>query len=386
MPRRTGRMLKQTTATVYPRPSRPLHTRTRQLRRRPANAGKRAATGTTWSRTVKRRSVQNKGQSQEYSRYKENLGRYGAPTLRQAFKELRASQEKVVYGHRNFGDFTVGAHPLAFANVGVNEQVVPLCLYDLTCVNTIRNNNYLTSRPFMNMYLENATGAVTFKPLNGVNATGVIVPELQLLRAGQGNINDHVDLGERTLLKWIHIKLNLFGARAKVTKWCIQLVKLRDEQLDPYDKATVYNASLTKFNGFWQALVKPFTLNPIADQTVRASKDLQVLQTWTFVQDANTTIEQDTAPKCKEVNLFIKKNQVCKWDNFFVEKEGTADEVTANNGFLPSFNGSVNSYLLPKYKTYLLIRAMNIGKSDDVSSLTNPSLDWNIKNCHVKID
>lgn len=374
-------------AAVARAKTRPLRRRARPSRATPrAPALKRPATGRTWSRTVRSRKQENKGQSQEYSRYKQTLGRYGAPTLRQAFKELRAAQEKVVYGHRNFGDFTVGAHTLQFRNVSVNEQVLPLLIYDLTCVNTIRNNNYLTSRPLMQMYMENATGAVTFQPLNGVTPTGVNVPELQLLRAGQGNVNDHVDLGERTLLKWMSIKLNLFGARSKVCKWCIQLVKLRDDQLDPFDKATVYNSSLSKYNGFWQALIKPFTMNPIADQTVRATKDLKVIKTWTFVQDATTSVENDIAPKCKEVNLFLKRNQLCKWDNYFVEKENTADDVTANTGYVPSYNSSVNSYLLPKYKTYLLIRAMNIGKSDDTTSLTNPSIDWNIKTCHVKID
>lgn len=354
-----------------------------------AVAAKRRPVG--YTRTVTRRQVSQQGQSQEYSRFKATLGRPPAPTLKQAFKELRASQEKIVFGHRNFADFTRGAHALLHKDVLPDQRYVPLLLYDLTAINTMRNSTaglqYLQARPFLNCVLRPADAAVTFVTLGGFTEGGIsYTPDLQLLRAGQANVNDQVDLGERTLLNWFSVKLNLFGSKQKVTKWCIQLIQLKDEQLDPYDKVGTYNTALSKFNGFWQSLVKPYTMNPIADQEVRATKDLKVLKTWTFIQDATTTIENDTTPKLKEFNLFIRKNQMCKWDNYFIPSENTAQAVTVDGGFTPSANASVNNYLLPKYKTYLMIRAMNIGLSNDESQDTNPSIDWNIKSCHTKLD
>lgn len=353
-------------------------------------ASKRRNPGYTRTKT-KQRSVSNVGQSQEYSRFKTTMGRPAPKTLRQAFKELRASQEKVVFGHRNFFDFTRGAHGLLHKDISADTRYVPLLLYDLTAINTMRNGpsglQYLQARPFINMVIRPADAAVSFNALGGFLEGGTTyTPDLQLLRTGQANLNDQVDLGERTLFNWFSVKLNLFGAKQKVTKWCIQLIQLKDEQLDPYDKVGFYNPNLTKFNGFWQAMVKPFTANPIADQQVRATKDLKVLKTWTFVQDGTTTIENDTAPKCKEFNLFMRKNQLCKWDNYFITSENTAQAVTVDGGFVPSVNSSINNYLLPKYKTYLLIRAMNIGLSADESQDTNPSIDWNIKTCHTKLD
>lgn len=391
--RRSGRRLRTTGTAAWRRSG---GTMTLRKRRRPSAVGKgkkRRALPLTRRSYKRARGKATVSQATEYSRFITRMGRYGRKTVKQAFKELRAGQSKVIYSHRNFGNLS-GGQIFALNSTVDDTRYCPLFLYDLTCcrarrttvndVNEGQTTVYdLDSYPMLRMKMQSSTGAVAFDPINGLSHHNTYMPELQV-ETDTGNANGLM-LGPNSLLKYYNIKMNLFGTTSHVTKWCIQLVQLRDDELDPWTSSSTFKIG-NKYAGFWQSLVKPYMNNPIADQGTAQVKDLRVIKSWTFIQDAQTTIDKDVAPKVKEFRCFVKRNMLCKWDNATVPAEATAPMVADSAGYIKSRNARMNSYLDLKKRTFLLIRAMNIGTDAEPTVDNTPSFDYNIKTCHVRIN
>lgn len=369
--------------SVYGRRGRGRYARKRRIvkrrvvRRRPM-AGKRKRR-TTYTRT-KRRKASYTSSNFEYSKMKDTFGKYGKRTLRQAFKELRAGQEKTVFRWNRIAPFN-GQGDLWMSNKtdANGDRYCPLFIFDLTSV----NQAYRSAYPMQWMKMS-GTGDVSFISVPGTNQVGTYQLQWQIDTDERAGVNTIGQIGARSMLKWISIKLNCWGAKNHATKWCIQMVSLRDDSLDPYIP-TNYDPTNVKFNGFWQSMVKPYMFNPIADQGYNNTRDMKVHKTWMFVQNGNQSTELDQAPQVKEIKLFKRCNQLCKWDEF-IGLENTAGAVADTSNFVKGDDSANNCYLKPRYKKYLLIRALNAGLDASDTNADTPSIDVNIKTCHMTLD
>lgn len=386
--RRSGRRLRTTGTVAWRRSG---GTMTLRKRRRPSATGKGTKRRALPLRRRSYKRPKGRGtvsQATEYSRFTTRMGRYGRRTVKQAFKELRAGQSRVVYSHRNFYDFTRGLRYMSNKALGNGERICPLYLFDLTCCRARRTVDLagttyydMDSQPMMQMKMKD--NAVAWEIIDGSDANWLPTKNLQV-ETDTANAAGLM-MGPNSLLKYYNIKLNLFGATEHVTKWSIQLMQLKDEELDPYADSTNFRVG-AKYAGFWQSLVKPFMFNPIADQGTGYLKDMRVIKSWTFIQDAQQTTDKDVTPKLKEFRCFVKRNMLCKWDTAAIQPENNPTAVADQGGYMQNKNMQMNCYLPATRRTYLVIRAMNIGDDMTDGVQWTPSFDWNIKMCHVRIN
>lgn len=383
--RRGRRRLTTTGAAAWRRSGGTMTSRKRRVRSRVAGK-KRRAPG--YNRTGYKRRRQISAQPSEYSRFTTRMGRYARKTVKQAFKEIRAGQSKIVYSFRNFADFTKGSAWMRNRETeDGTKRYCPLYLYDLTCARVLRTVDgmppiSLDSQPMLTLMMNKADGGISWQSVPGKAHDGINMYELQCETdtANQvGRLNK-----PNSIIKYFNIKMNLFGCTNRVTKWHISLVQLKDDDLDPWVAASTPMLG-NKYSGFWQSLVKPYMYNPISDQGTGWNKDLRILKSWIFIQNPQNSTDQDPAPAVKEFRCFIKKNMLCKWDNYFNDEENGAAEVADNGGYVVNRNAQMNAYLPCRKRIFLMIRAMNLAEDSTDSISLTPSFDFNIKTCHVTV-
>lgn len=356
---------------------------TRHVQRRVVKRTRRVTTrryGRTATQVRRRRRQQIPGTGMEYSKVSRQYGRFGRRNVRQAFKELRSAQTKLILRYQGMNPF--GANGFFWMN---NIVVGGRRMLPCYAVNLTSGPQYsYSAQPMLQYSMDTATDKYQWVPTAGQDPNGGASFGWN---TEDNNTAGSSVLGSRTLLKWISVKMNCYGCVAKPTKWLIQVIQLKDDELDPWR----FNAEPALTGGaehaavFWQNMIKKYTFNPIATVGREHARHYKVLKSVSFIQDPQLTIDADQAPKCKEVNLFAKQNQMCKWDQIKTKLATIADVIDTADYTAENVAGQVNGYLDTKYSKILLIRALNAGIDDATSTLATPSFDLNIRTCHVKM-
>jgi len=305
-------------------------------------------------------------------------------TLPSLVKEVRQKAETMLY---RFGGMTGGGigNGYFWCNKLVNDvnDSMPLYLFDLTSINNVVNGVTTTAQPLRRCKVS-PSGAVSWDSVNGLNATGAVSDRWVDEKAPSTSTT--LDFPhEKSRLLWTDVRLNLYGAKAKATKFIIQVIKLNDDCLDPEKAARFQSPSyeFQKHNAFYQGLLKPNVYNPLALTSAgQIAKNYKVLKTYTTIIQPTSTTESDTNPHMKILKWFMR------WDRDinYVERGNfisTLQDFGNEADFAQQIN-QVSPYTKSRSKLWLMIRSTDYSGTQALNdNAKHASFDMTIRACHV---
>lgn len=313
--------------------------------------------------------------------------------VRQMKRILKSNEEKLIFRWNGVKSFDDNGFYWLYNNTINGNRYLPMYFFDLTsCVNaTLQTGTVPTiiyPQPLTRMYAVPATGAILFDNATGVKADGVTTSDdLQIERGSYGAGSAGTDLNNilphnKDILKWISIKLNCWGAKARSTKFTVSIVRFKDDNLQP----TPFISANEKRTGFFQSLAKPISFNPVSTTGSDMRKYFKVLRSETFMIQPTSTTETDQDPHVRTLKWFCRFNRLID----YVQREQslpTAGDVADQADYAQNIGSQNASYTESTKRLYLMISATNFGKDGvDNATPTNtdtPSFDLSVRMCHT---
>lgn len=281
-----------------------------------------------------------------------------------------------------------------------NRQVLgirhlPWYMMDLTGVNNMVGTPPVLSsvRPFLQMKQDPATGNIFFDVIGGLAADGVTasvqyIAEKAPTKAGAALSDVTIAPFGRSMIQSASISANLWGATAKATKYMVQVVQIKDDDLVPDHTAASFGTEVTKAtpkrNDFYQNMIKSWTFNPIATTGGLQARKYKVLKSQTITIEPNPTTDGDADPQCVVYKAFLKLNKICKYEEtsaFLTSDVHTNDQAN----YAVNTGAQVTNQVNPTSRIYLVIRATNYGRdaTDLNSNTVTPSFDLSVRIRHT---
>jgi len=275
------------------------------------------------------------------------------------------------------------------------DRLLPWYMMDLTAV-----NNWVGAGagaeslplPFLQLQQVTATGNMFFKFIPGFAADGTtptnnFQSEKAPLLAAAGTTSPAIAPFGKSMIQSASISANLWGATAKATKYMVQIVQIKDDDLVPdHSLAGGIGGDVSKAtpkrNDFYQNMIKSWTFNPIATTGGLQTRKYKVLKTQTITIEPNPTTDGDADPQCVVYKAFLKLNKICKYEEtsaFLTTAVNTNDEAdyAVNTGV------QITNQVNPTQRIYLVIRATNYGADASDSNVTTPSFDLSVRIRHT---
>lgn len=276
---------------------------------------------------------------------------------------------------------------------------LPWYMMDLTAVNNMIGTPPTLSRsvPFLQMKQDPATGNIFFLYADsalpdGTAATANFCTEKSPTKAAVAPVLGATDVTiapfGRSMIQSASIQANLWGCKSKATKYMVQVVQIKDDDLVP-DHAlagiTGDQAKATaKRNDFYQNMIKSWTFNPISTTGGIQSKKYKVLKTQTITIEPNPTTDGDQDPQCVVYKAFLKLNKLCKYEEtsaFLTTDADTNDQAD----YALNTGAQITNQVNPTSRIYLVIRATNYGIDTATGNLNTvtPSFDLSVRIRHT---
>jgi len=308
-----------------------------------------------------------------YARSRSKWGRNKKKSLAKIYRKVEANEESVIYRWQQVSRFGLGCGAQGlYTWQDATNQKQSINIFDLTSY----DGNATTQDPlFGGMYNVNntlATGHLIFSgPMPHQDAAGSPVA------FGVGG--SHVEEGEPVFqidngtLKWVDLKMNIYGSFSVPVKWRISLVRFHDEVSVPGLSPTA-NRAISQFESMHRPLKYSNLLTNLASQ----AKSYRVVKSWNYtIQPLNKTEvwnvnleggNEIPSPHFIELKHFIKLDQYCDYS--------WKDDPTLINvvGDVPSTDtfqtapANKHSSVYPTNRLFLIIQC----SSPQVDTVTNP--------------
>lgn len=298
---------------------------------------------------------------------------------------VKANQEKVIYkwnGVKNFDDHGY----YWFNNIAdENTRYLPIYSFDLTsCVNTTNNGTTIASIPMHQMYQVGGDIGFAASLCPDVSGGQTLTSTWGMERAPYSNSVDVISPAtphSKDILKWLSIKTNLWGCKARSTKFRLEIVQFKDEDLLP----TSMTPLNTKRTSLFQSLVKPLAYNPIASIQSDMRKKYRVIKSETFIIQPTSTTETDQDPHVRTVNWFMRLDKLMDYAQTGKTLPAVAD-VADDSDYVQNLGNQNDAYIDPTKRMYLMLYATNFGVDSQVLDNTQtPSFDLVVRSCHQVI-
>lgn len=287
-----------------------------------------------------------------------------------------------------------GHHWMQNRVVTAGYRSLPWYMMDLTAVNNMIGipQAYTVSTPMLQMGQAVATGNIVFQPAsgwqpNGTTATTAFFTEKAPTTTGAFTSGDALTVPfGKSMIQHASISANLWGATAKATKYMVQIVQIKDDDLVPAHSgsfAADVAFATAKRNDFYQNMIKSWTFNPIATTGGLQSRKYKVLKTQTITIEPSPTTDGDQDPQCVVYKAFLKLNKICKYEEtsaFLTTSADTLDQAD----YAVNVGAQLTTQVNPTQRIYLVIRATNYGDDGvaDVNTVT-PSFDLSVRIKHT---
>lgn len=316
-----------------------------------------------------------------YSRSRRKVGRYKRRTLAAAHRRLEASSNEVISRWQFVSRFGVGpgAQGIYKFGTGTDARVQPLHIFDLTnymASDPTNNSGYTLTNGMYAVTTDNTSGDIAFRKLRSNTFDGLVAsPGACFDEYGYAYMSSSVNL------KWIDLKMNLYGSYFCPVKWSIKVLRVHDETAQ--FGAAGSNARLKQMV---DALVKPMNYSNILTDSGYQKKSYVVLRQFDYVIEPISKIDASTiatgdlapeiAPNFKEVKIFMK---VDDWKKYDWHDTTSADDLNADRPMTNTMQNTVASLHNTVYPTSRLILAITCS-SPYMETTTDPvTTNLNVK-------
>lgn len=219
----------------------------------------------------------------------------------------------------------------------------------------------------------------------------------QIETSGQvqtSSANSHA-MGQKALLMWQQVKLNLYGCKTRPIKYQIMIVQFKEkESYDPFmANNDVANTGQLNANAqqIYQEFIKQLTWNPIDKVNVYNSKKAyRIIHSETITIDPPKTIDQDQVPNVHTWKYFSRPGALCDFAHVASNSAaGAAMPVVDDVNFRSAVRSDIQrvNENFPHNHTVLLISATDFGSSGTsdtravFSSDVHGSFDAYVRSC-----
>lgn len=296
--------------------------------------------------------------------------------LKQLNRSAKAQEEKLVYRWNGVKEFNDHGYYWLRHRAIADRRYMPCYAFDLTsCINSDGSTSII-AQPLSQLYT--VAGQIGFEAQNNLSADGITAtPNLHLERA-PGSSLATVAPHNTSLMKWISLKMNLWGCKNRSTRYLVQIVRFKDEELMPHH-ITPHNTNRT---ALFQSIMKPFVFNPVSTTGSQLRKYMKVLRSETFIIQPTSTTETDQDPHVKTLNWFIRLNRLVDYavrQNVLTTDADLADQAD----FITTQGPQNDCYPNPTSRLYLMIYASNYGAEETDNNGDTPSFDLSARMCHI---
>lgn len=308
-----------------------------------------------------------------YDRYRGSYGRYKRKSLGRLYRKVQNNEEKVIYRWQNVSRFGLG-----FGAQGLYTwedaalQVQPLHMFDVTYIpnNTSSKDPLYGGMHSVNM--SKITAALSYSgPLIHQDQNGdpiAVLTGTDVLESGvPATDNDFATL------KWIDLKMNLYGSFSVPVKYRISLIRFTDEISVPGASNSAARAISQ-----YESMVKPFKYSNLLTNTSNQSRAYSTIKEWNYtIQPLNKTEvwnmnmtggEEVLSPHFIEFKEFIKLDRAM---NYAWHDDPTVATAVTDKPSTDQFqvtNADVHSSPYPTSRIFLAIQCT----SPKVDTTTNP--------------
>lgn len=179
---------------------------------------------------------------------------------------------------------------------------------------------------------------------------------------------------------WTHFKLNLYGTRARATKFKVDLIMLNEEFADfiqggttNYDKRKLYDY-----------LARPYIYNNLNSGDPQTRDDIKLLKTYETTVAPITTDEYNagsSVPHMQTLSWFINHNRLRRYD----WRRDLGPGLDQNAAFDQEVSSGTDTRVDPKKRLYVVIRALQPQKrvaefNVSTDPVYEPSYDYVLRN------
>lgn len=327
------------------------------------------------SRVIRRkrtRQMSTGGAELTRSRHRLRLKKYNLT------RRVNNQSSSIIYRFQGLTNFDVNGGFFAVRNAdGPSGQVeVPLHFYDLTVVNDG------VSPANMAWYMLWNSTAATAQPIRGTlpvqNSTGTVVGPGIWIPEEENRVN--LPQGKSFLHKWTEIKMNLYGARVRPTKFILSLVRFPNSLYD-----VIGNTSTRESKSMMEYLTRPLMWSNLMVGQPEVRKYMKVVKQWTYNVDAKTSYDLNTASgNIHEVKIFVRHNTryIIDWKSPLIGVEETASHLQGAQYITTDEADDRTGPRFPR-RLYLMVQAFSpvrtAGGAIDVDN--DPSYDILMRNC-----
>lgn len=310
--------------------------------RRPRTAGGKRTRARSYTRTdVKRKRKETPLQTMQMAQSSYQYGK--AKTLRQLMPAMAlASMNRAVWLFRHYKAFNDSGAKQAFNYLAAAGGLYHTPMYVIDLLHRPTTIHASHTGCMRRCVMDTAPGT-TDGQLYWINETGLdyngnlVSNSPWQIQHGSTGINGPSTLGAtatpRTLVRWINLKANCWGAKYRATKWSIQIISLKDDVLDPWQSS---GQTSVKHQVCWQSMLKQFTANPIAQTHNPHQRDMKVLKEVSFILAPNDASDGDPDGAVRTVNMFLRLDKLCDYvQNYNVPISSTDDVQYTTPAELP---------------------------------------------------
>lgn len=335
----------------------------------------------------KRKSEEVNMNGQLFSKRRHKYGRYKRITARSVNRKVAANEEKVIYRWQYVTPFGFGGGAQGLFSYQVTlpgpppttTEYQPLHIFDLSSY----DGNPTTGPLYGGMHAlgyQTATGDVQFSgPCQANDAAGNVLA----FTAGRNIVERGVPPTnvDRATLKWVDLKMNLYGSYCAPIKWKIMLVRIPDESSCPVNG--LQTADRPKYN--WQSILRPLKYSNLLSNCGELKKSIKIVKQWNYtvqplMKDEQTDVGSanvNISPHFIELKDFMKLDKLCKydWHDTQVAQNYTDDKPVVN--VLQNFSTDVHSTVYPTQRLFLVV-ACSCGTTNNTIA-DNPFLNkWDV--------
>lgn len=298
-------------------------------------------------------------------------------------RTVLASAQREIYQWRNYSVDTTASSAFTLTldhTVGATQRNFPLFLFDLTGRHQNQNGTPVVPTTCLRPYCDIAganDGKIRWAAVNTMDSTGsAFSPYLQRTETtNQETTSSH----SKSFLEWVDMRFNFMGCTVRPTKITVSLVKLLDDELDPWVTDGVANP---QHQSAWQSHLAALTVNNIHVYTRPEKRTIQVLDVKTLEFQPISTTESDSRGHVHTLKWFYRANKMCKYGNGGLQ---VTDDASYSSRFLPANTAglSTSPYADTKDRLFLLIKAYAPTTAAAFDRTIHPSFEANLRMKHT---
>lgn len=243
---------------------------------------------------------------------KRTVGRKKKLSLPTVNKMMRVGLNNMVFRYQNISNFDTNVGALTISNWQQTggQVIMPVHIYDITSFPNV--GNYVPGKYYYWSDLtSNANCVRGDQP--GQSPTGV--PDggaWNIEHKGGVNPTTTYPNASRMVHNWTDVRLNLYGARKRTTKFEVIFFRCVDEFANPHHAAT----SNVDYRELMAYLERPCIYSNLQTYNGgRVDKKIKIIKKFTYFVSASQSTDVDTSVgKIKEARIFLRHNRVYNLD------------------------------------------------------------------------